>query len=123
MAIDIESMMENFNKDIAKDVHFKKLDDCFKRIIIDMPSGEGMIGANSYLILWDKSEIEELNDAYGTEEFLQGIILIGSDGGDNAYGIDDNGFFYEIPFIGMSNKEAVKLGDDFNDFINSLWNR
>lgn len=95
----------------------------YTSVISDIPSGEGMIGDNSYLLLWAKNEIEELNDAYGTEEFMDGIFLIGSDGADNAYGIDVSGNFYEVPFIGMSNREAVKIASGFNEFIDTLWNR
>lgn len=95
----------------------------YTSVISDIPSGEGMIGDNSYLLLWAKNEIEELNDTYGTEEFMDGIFLIGSDGADNAYGIDVSGNFYEVPFIGMSNREAVKIASSFNEFIDTLWNR
>lgn len=35
-------------------------------------------------VAWGKNEIEELNDDYETQEFLNNIILIGSDGGDMA---------------------------------------
>ena len=87
------------------------------------PSGEGPIGHNSYLVLWNKDELEELNEAYGADKYLQGIYLIGSDGGDEAYGMDDGGSFYEIPFIGMCNNDADKLADNFKDFIKVLWDR
>lgn len=81
-------------------------------------SGEGKVGENSYLLLWKKSEIEELNNMYETHEFLSDVILIGSDGGDMAYGIDINGRYIEIPFIGMDDEEIKVIGNNFDDFIN-----
>lgn len=84
-------------------------------------SGEGMVGENSYLLLWKKSEIEELNDMYETHEFLSDVMLIGSDGGDMAYGIDINGRYIEVPFIGMDDEEIKVIGNNFDDFINYVW--
>ena len=70
-----------------------------------------------------KNSLERGKTPYRTEEFMDGIFLIGSDGADNAYGIDVSGNFYEVPFIGMSNREAVKIASGFNEFIDTLWNR
>ena len=36
-------------------------------------SGEGMVGENNYLLLWEKSEIEELNNMYETHKFVQSL--------------------------------------------------
>ena len=76
--------------------------------------GEGMVGENNYLLLWEKNEIEELNDDYETQEFLNNIILIGSDGGDMAYGIDISGKYIKVPFIGMDDEEVKIIAEDFD---------
>ena len=86
-------------------------------------SGEGMVGENNYLLLWKKCEIEELNDLYGAHEFLSDVILIGSDGGDTAYGIDIKGRYVEVPFIGMDDEEIRIIGNNFDDFINYVWSK
>lgn len=98
---------------------YKVFEDHLKQTV----SGEGMIGDNNYLLLWEKSEIEELNNDYETQEFLSSVILIGSDGGDVAYGIDVNGRFVEVPFIGMDDEEVKIIADDFDGFINYVWNK
>ena len=85
--------------------------------------GEGMVGENNYLLLWEKNEIEELNDDYETQAFLNNIILIGSDGGDMAYGIDISGKYIEVPFIGMDDEEVKVIAEDFDGFIDYVWNR
>lgn len=86
-------------------------------------SGEGMVGENSYLLLWKKGEIEELNELYETGEFLSDVILIGSDGGDMAYGMDRNGRYVEVPFIGMDDEEVKIIGKNFDEFINYVWSK
>ena len=70
----------------------------------------------------EKEDIEELNDAYEVNEFLDGCILIGSDGGDEAYGINKSGHFFCVPFIGMDDKEVRIIGDDFQQFLAYLYN-
>jgi SMI1 / KNR4 family (SUKH-1) len=44
---------------------------------------EGIIGEN-YLILWSIDYIIKLNDAYGVNDFVKGLVLFGSNGGDTA---------------------------------------
>ena len=80
-----------------------------------------MIGENSYLILWEKSDIEELNDDYEVNEFLTNSILIGSDGGDIAYGINEEGKCFAVPFIGMDDDEVELIGNNFEEFIEKLF--
>lgn len=86
-------------------------------------SGEGMVGENNYLLLWKKGEIEELNELYETGEFLSDVILIDSDGGDMAYGMDRNGRYVEVPFIGMDDEEVKIIGKNFDEFINYVWSK
>lgn len=73
-------------------------------------------------MLWEKEDIEELNDTYEVNEFMSDCILIGSDGGDTAYGIDIMGRFFSVPFIGMSNEEMCYLGTTFCEFLENLYN-
>ena len=86
-------------------------------------SGEGMVGENNYLSLWEKNEIEELNNNYETQEFLSNVLLIGSDGGDTAYGIDVNGKYIEVPFVGMDDEEVEIVADNFDGFIDYVWSK
>ena len=89
----------------------------FEKYLKHTVCGEGMVGENNYLLLWEKNEIEELNNDYETQEFLNNIILIGSDGGDMAYGIDISGKYVEVPFIGMDDENVKVIAKDFDGFI------
>ena len=76
---------------------------------------------NAYLILWPLTDLIFLNQEYAVDEFASDFFLIGSDGGDTAYAISrKSSNIYEIPFIGMSNDEAVLVSNDFNGLLRKL---
>lgn len=115
--------LSQFNSSLDERLMFSERYKAFEEHLRQTISGEGMIGDNNYLLLWEKSELEELNTDYETQEFLSNIMLIGSDGGDIAYGIDINGRFIEVPFIGMDDEVIKIVADDFDGFINYVWNK
>ena len=43
--------------------------------------------------------------------------------GDMAYGIDISGKYIEVPFIGMDDEEVKVIAEDFDGFIDYVWNR
>lgn len=76
--------------------------------------------ADSYLVLWSAEELVELNQAYNVKEFISNIILIGSDGAEDAFGFDTtNMTIVKLPFIGMGHIANEKLSDTFCDFLSS----
>ena len=113
--------MTEFNKSNSNDIFSSNKYKKFEKYINECLCGEGMIGENSYLILWEKSDIEELNDDYEVNEFLTNCVLIGSDGGDTAYGINEAGEFFATPFIGMNDDEVEIMGNNFEEFIEKLF--
>lgn len=112
-----------FNITTTGEISLSQTNKPYENYLRQTLSGEGMVGDNSYLLLWEKSEIEELNDMYETHEFLSDVILIGSDGGDMAYGIDIKGRYIEVPFIGMDDEEIKVIGNNFDDFISYVWSK
>lgn len=116
-----KNLLIEFNETNSNSVFSSKKYNKFEKYINNCISGEGMIGENSYLILWEKEELEELNDMYEVNEFLNNCILIGSNGGDNAYGLDIEGNFFEVPFIGMKSDEIKILGNSFEEFIEKIY--
>jgi hypothetical protein len=76
--------------------------------------------ADSYLVLWSAEELIDLNQAYNVKEFISNIILIGSDGAEDAFGFDTtNMTIVKLPFIGMGHMTNEKLSDTFGDFLSS----
>ncbi|SRR6266404_9898902 len=81
--------------------------------------GEGFVGED-YLILWRIEELEEFNRDYEVQEYVPGLLLIGSNGGGEAYGFRTDKTPWEIvrvPFVGMSPELAIKVTGVFSDFI------
>jgi SMI1 / KNR4 family (SUKH-1) len=85
--------------------------------------GEGWVGGQSYLRLWPVSQLVERNEALNTSIFVPGIILIGSDGADERYGIHidpDAVSYLAVPAVGMSAGLTRLLGGSWDDFLKAL---
>lgn len=78
----------------------------------------------AYLMLWSTKEIAPLNEAYATAEFAPGLVLIGTNGGDTAYGLLDSGdgrrSYVNVPLVGMSLDAIELMGSSLLDFVASL---
>lgn len=82
---------------------------------------EGFLTPTSYIMLWSAEEVVTLNDAYGTTQYLPGVFLIGTDGGDTGFGVDlKTGRYLKTPLIGMSRLEVVELGNSLEEMVEQL---
>jgi hypothetical protein len=84
--------------------------------------GEGLVGSNSYLILFAVDELDSLNKSYQIQEFVPGFLIFGSDGGGEAYAfnIRDAMRVVRIPFVGMDTTTVEPLASNFTEFIEYL---
>lgn len=84
---------------------------------------EGFIGSTEYIMLWSVEQISSLNARYQVRDYAPGILLVGTDGGDNGYGRDKaTGKFGSIPLIGMSRSKFKEIGSTFEAFLVNLAN-
>ena len=86
---------------------------------------EGFVNRAHYIVLWRVEQVVELNDAYHVSEFAPGLLLFGSNGGDEGFAFDlrNQGFsVVEVPFIGMSLNEVSQKGRSFDEFLLHLLN-
>lgn len=82
---------------------------------------EGFVGPTAYLVLWSVEQIPDLNAGYRVQEYAPWILLVGSDGGGNAFGRDrSTGKFGSVPFVGMSRSDFKELGATFEEFLVNL---
>jgi hypothetical protein len=82
---------------------------------------EGFVGPTGYLMLWSVEEIPNLNVGYHVEDSAPGLVLVGSNGGGDAFGIDKStGKFGSVPFIGMSRSTFEEMGATFEEFLVNL---
>lgn len=78
---------------------------------------------NNHLFLWPLTDLFDLNYEYGVVDFAPDFFIIGSNGGNTAYAVHKStGDLYEMPFIGMSNKEGVFISHDFVGLLKNLNN-
>lgn len=97
----------------------------FKTFLKEHNGCEGSVGENAYLVLWSIEDIVELNEAYEVNEFAPGLLLIGSNGGEQAYAYDmrfDAKPIVSVPFIGMELGEILPCANTFEEFLEYLYN-
>jgi len=95
----------------------------YKEFMKNSNGAEGNIGEEFYLMLWKVEDLAELNEAYGVDEFADGLLLIGSDGGDTAFGFDKRTATMNVitvPFMGMRLDEVQTIGENFVDLLKNL---
>lgn len=100
-------------------VRFLKYKD-FEFVLNMIVCGTGPVGDNGYLILWEKDILEKRNDDYMVSEFLDDVFLIGSDGGENAFGVNIKKQFIVVPFFDMRNENICVLANTFDGFIKQV---
>jgi hypothetical protein len=94
----------------------------YKEFLLRSNGAEGIVG-KAYLVLWSVEEIIKLNEEYSVERFAPGLLLFGTDGGDEAYGFDTKSEMLPIvnvPFVSMSRSEIRFIGSTFDEFLISL---
>ena len=86
---------------------------------------DGIVG-DHYVILWGVDELILLNQSYQVDRYAKDLLIIGSDGGGEAFGFDTRDLRWsvvEIPFVGMRWSDAHEIGNTFSDFIERLTRR
>lgn len=95
----------------------------YKQFMMSMDGGDGFIGEGSYLTLWSVRELAEFNADYETALYCPGVVVIGSSGGGEAFGIDRQDGemkFIRVPFVGMSRSLIEVESASFEGFLMSI---
>jgi hypothetical protein len=104
--------------------HGIELPEDYVDFLLHSNGADGPVGETGYVSLWGIDELIELNRGYRVEEFAPGILLFGSDGGDEAFAFDlrDSSMsIVEVPFVGMSLDEVRPLAATFTEMLTSTW--
>lgn len=74
----------------------------------------------SWLQLWPIEQLLSINEGYAVAEYLPEIILIGSNGGGEAFGIRKRGgTFIQVPFL-FDEDQITDIGYNFKTFLLAL---
>lgn len=99
----------------------------YREFLLQRNGGEGFVGSGSYLVLWAATSLAEFNRDYETSKHCPGVLLIGSNGGGEAFGIYDREDgairFVQIPFIGMERSLLEEMATSFKGFLIALSER
>jgi hypothetical protein len=100
----------------------KSLPDDYKNFLLISNGGEGEVGEEGYVQLWQVEEILELNQSYGFDKHAPGLLIIGSNGGGFNYGIDlrkDETMYIMIDPVSMT-KDIFSGGNSFEELLEKI---
>jgi hypothetical protein len=93
----------------------------YREFLLSTNGGEGITGVDTYFVLWPVQDLIRLNREYEVNEHALGLLLIGSNGGGEAFALDlrEDGkqSLVSVPFVGMSLRNAVTAADSFDEFL------
>jgi hypothetical protein len=101
-----------------------RLPDDYLQFLRQGNGGEGVIGENSYLMLWGIEDLWRLNREYEVQEYAPGLLLIGSNGGGEAFAYDtreSRWSLVQVPFVGMDLTAVEVIADSFRSFLEALY--
>lgn len=107
---------------LTSDVLKAKLPGDYRAFLEATNGGEGMIG-ETYIMLWRIEELGKMNESYQVAEYAPGLLLIGSDGGGEAFAFDmrnDPWPVVKVPFVGMDLQYVEFLSSSFYEFLRVL---
>jgi hypothetical protein len=71
-----------------------------------------------HVVVWPVSELEKMNKQYEAHTYAPHFILIGTNGGGEAYAWQKKtGKIYMLPFIGMNEKDVVFKANSLEEFL------
>jgi hypothetical protein len=116
-----ESAVRNAEEQLGR-----PLPEDYKGVLRESDGCEGFISEHSYVLLWSTTELANLNDAYRVSEFLPGVTLVGTDGGDTGYGFRgelERLEYVAVPLVGMEPNVVSVIGRSFVELVERLAQR
>lgn len=101
-----------------------KLPEDYVGFLLHSNGAEGPVGSSGYVNLWAINDLSELNRGYRVGEFAPGLLIFGSDGGDEAFAFDlrDSSMpIVGVPFVGMSLDEVRPLAATLTEMLTKIW--
>lgn len=99
------------------------LPDCYRAFLSLADGGDGDVGA-SVAQLWRVGELKLMNDGYEAARCAPGLLIIGGNGGGEAYCIDRRGErprYVMAPLLTLADEDMFVLGEDFGAFLKTLY--
>ncbi len=84
---------------------------------------DGPVGREGYISIWPLETAISRTERCSVPEFAPGLLLFGSDGGNEAFAFDRQEASWPIvsvPLVGLSRKEMKFVAPTFSEFIKRL---
>lgn len=101
----------------------RSLPDDYKEVLLESDGAEGFLTSGAYVSLWSAADLASLNDAYAVAEFVPGVTLLGTDGGDTGYGFrreQGRTEYIAVPLVGMEPSAIRVIGRSFAELLEGL---
>jgi hypothetical protein len=85
--------------------------------------GVGMV-RDSYIDIYPLTDLRLINEQYHVTQYAPGLLIFGTDGGDEAFGFDyrtSNLQIVKIPFIPMDWGDVIPLCESFQQLLENLY--
>ena len=100
-----------------------RLPDDYVAFMLQHNGAIGIMSDNQFLTLLELEELEQNNRDYGIAEDAPGLVMFGSDGGNEAYAFDTRTTPWGVvafPFISIDIGEARPIAPSFTEFLLEL---
>ena len=95
----------------------------YRKFLQTSNGGEGFLGQN-YLQLWRAEDLKPRNDGYEVARFAPGFLLIGSNGGGEAFAFDVTERPWkvvQVPFMDLGDpRYTTELARSFTAFLEKI---
>ncbi len=121
LAVNKSLLTDKEIENIETEVGFLLPED-YKDFLKEVNGCEGVFNGKNYAIIWNGYDLGKYHQEYQVGNFLNGMLLIGSDGGGEAFAFDrlNEMKIVRVPFVGMERDLAVPLAETFTAFLNVL---
>lgn len=95
----------------------------YKAMLLESDGLEGFISEDVYISLWSASDLARLNDGHAVSEFIPGVTLLGTDGGNTGYGFRNTSGQVEyvaVPLVGMDSSVVSVIGKSLVEVLQRL---
>lgn len=92
----------------------------YRRFLLNSNGAVGFSDRTGLLRLWKVEELVSQNTEYQVQLDAPGFVIIGTDGGGEAFAFDCRGKsseVYALPFDSMDPEDAASRGPTFDEFI------
>ena len=69
-----------------------------------------------WYVLWEPSELEEINQDYKIDQYAPGFTSFGGNGGGELFVINENKEVFYLPTIGMNAESTIKIAGSLEEF-------